>query len=301
MAVLPSINIKTINENYDFLINGVSYIGSPINNTVMYISKKIEDKIYALSTCEECLVFAESNISIPKELTEKNCFVLSNNPQLDYVKFVSKFSEIIRKNNRKRKYSIDKSTGICIGENVAIGENAYIEPGAFIDHDVVIGDRAFIGANSIIRNARIGNDFSCGEKTLIGSESFNFAKNECGEPIKIPSLGTIEIGNNVDIGPGALVSLAATSVTKIDDFVKLDAGVVVGHDSHISYCVEIAANSNLAGYVNVGKNTFVSLGVIVKNRINIGENCYIGIGSVVVKDVPDNDKVFGVPARKLRV
>lgn len=301
MNGFDGISINQVSVDYDFFVNGVSYIGNPRNNTVMYVSKKVENLIVCLHNVKECLVFVEDDIYIPEDLYKENCFIHSSNPQKDYAKFVNQFGELKREKNRKRRYNYNREKGIWIGENVTIGDNAYIEPMVFIDHDVVIGDNAVVSTGSIIRNAVIGNNFRCYEKALIGIDSFNLAKDDEGNTFRIPSLGTIRIGDNVDVGANCIIALAATSVTEINDFSKIDANVVIGHDCKIGKNVEIATNANLGGYVKVDDDTFIAMNVTVKNRVSIGKNCFVGIGSVVLRDILNEESVFGVPARKIRM
>lgn len=295
------INVCGVCSDYNFDVTGVSYIGSPRNGTVMYISKKVNTLIQNLDGRSNCLVFAEEGVEVPDALKKDNCIVFTPNPQREYARFVTKFGEIKKKYDRERKYTYNQEIGVWMGENVSLGNNVYIEPMCFIDHDVVIGDNSVISAGSIIRNAKIGSDFHCYEKALIGIDSFNLAKDEEKNTFRIPSLGTIEIGNHVDVGANAVIDLAATSITKICDYAKIDANVVIGHDSVIGKNTEIATNANLGGYVSVGENTFIAMNAAIKNRITIGNNCFIGIGSVVIKDVPDEESVFGVPARKIKL
>lgn len=301
MSDLISINVSEFSSEYNFEITGVSYVGNPKDNTVMYISNKISDVIKNLEGKRNCLVFVEKGVAVPDDFKKENCFLVTTNPQREYARFVAKFGELKKARNRRRTYTYDKTTGIWMGENVSLGNNVYIEPMCFIDHDVVIGDDSVISTGSIIRNAVIGSNFHCYEKALIGIDSFNLARDEEGNTFRIPSLGTIEIGNHVDVGANSIIALAATSVTKINDFAKIDANVVIGHDSIIGKNVEIATNANLGGYVTVGDNTFIAMNSTIKNRIAIGANSFIGIGSVVIKDIPDRESVFGVPARKMKI
>ena len=295
------INVHNLCPDYNFDVSGVSYIGAPQDGTVMYVSKKVENLIQNLEGRINCLVFAEDGVEVSDSLRRNNCIVFTSNPQREYARFVTRFGEMKKARDRERKYTLDERTGVWMGENITLGENVYIEPMCFIDHDVEIGENAVISTGSIIRNAKIGSDFHCYEKALIGIDSFNLAKDDSENTFRIPSLGTIEIGNHVDVGANAIIALAATSVTRICDYAKIDANVVIGHDSVIGKNAELATNANLGGYVTVGENTFIAMNAAIKNRISVGNNCFIGIGSVVIKDVPDEESVFGVPARKMKL
>ena len=112
-------------------------------------------------------------------------------------------------------------------------KTAYIEPGCFIGHNVKIGDNARILYGSVIKNAVVGDNFLCNEYALIGANGFNMAEDLDGNKIRIPSLGYVIIGNNVEIGAYNNISCGSGGDTIIEDWVKIDAHVHLGHDVHL--------------------------------------------------------------------
>lgn len=290
-------SVGSFYPQYDFIVNGSSYIGDPMDHSFIYVTKKIKHLIKSLNGRKECLVFVESGIEIPEEVAASNAIVFSDNPQLAYAEFATQFELEKRRKNRERKYEL--INGYYLGENVQIGENAYIECGCFIDHDVKIGKNAVILSGSVIREAEIGDGFICNENTVIGDTSFTMAEDVNGDKFRIPSLGRVRVGNNVEIGALSDIERGVTGDTILEDYVKIDSQVVVGHESHLERNVEVTGGAIVAGFDIIGEGSFIGLGAVIKNRIAIGKKCIIGMGAVVIRNVDDGMTVIGNPAKQL--
>jgi UDP-3-O-[3-hydroxymyristoyl] glucosamine N-acyltransferase LpxD len=287
--------VKSMDKEYKIV--SASYAGKPISNTAMYISKKVERLLTNLYEVENCLVFCEESIDIPSELSCKHNFIKTPNPQLEYAKFVKELALELEEKRKIRKYTLNPN-GYYVGENVRIGSNALIEPFCFIDHDVVIGDNARIFSGAKIRNAIIGDNFIANENSTIGTYGFTMANDENGNKVRIPTLGKVIIGDNVEIGMLANISVGSAGNTTIGDFVKVDAFVHIAHDVTLENNVEIPAGAIIGGFDTLKQNVFIGINSTLRNRITIGENSIVGMGSVVTKNVPDNTTVLGNPARQ---
>lgn len=283
-------------KNVDYDIISVSYIGKPINNTVMYITKKVEHLLSNLYDAEDCLVYCENTIDIPDELLNKHMFMKTDNPKLEYALFTNRLAYQLETLKIGRKYTFTEG-GYYIGENVSIGKNSIIEPLCFIDHDVVIGENARLLSGTKIRNSIIGNNFIANENSVIGSYGFTIAKDDDGNNVRIPTLGKVIIGDHVEIGMLANISVGSGGNTVIDNYVKIDAFVHIAHDVLINNNVEIPAGVIVGGFDVIEENVFIGINSTLRNRIRIGKNSMIGMGSVVTKDIPSNITVMGNPAR----
>jgi len=102
-----------------------------------------------------------------------------------------------------------------------------------------------------------------------------------------------DIGNGVIIYPGVIIM----NDCKIGQFTLINSGVTLGHDVTIGDFCNINPGANLAGKITIGDDVFIGIGASIKENIKIGNNAIIGAGSVVLKDVPDNTQVYGVPAK----
>ena len=303
----------------DFIITGTSYIGRPRSNTAMFITKKVERLLPALNDVTECLVFAEEGVNITSELAHRHAFSFSQKPQLEYARFATIFAEERAKQEQKLKFKLitdcdsgsgcssgsinDRSYGCVLGSGYYICEDSeieagcYIEPGCVIGPDVKIGKNARILAGAVIKRSTIGDNVLINEQAVIGANGFTMAEDEDGNKFRIPTLGRVIIGNNVEIGVHDNISCGSGGNTVLEDNVKLDALVHIGHDVHLRKNVEITAGSTLGGFVDAGETTYIGLGSILKNRITIGEHATIGMGAVIGKTVEAGVTVIGNPSR----
>ena len=291
-----TINVKTVCPNKSFDISGMSYIGKPRSNTAMYITKKVSSLLPALIEVDNCLVFAENGLSVSAKLEEKHAFCFSDSPQKDYASFADSFYHERLELEKKIPMSLVDGR-YYISETAEVGENAYIEPGCIIGPDVIIGKNAFIMAGTIIKHSIIGDNFVSNEYALIGSNGFTMTEDDCGNKFRIPTLGRVIIGNNVEVGAHDNISCGSGGDTIIDDYVKLDSLVHVGHDVHIHKNTEIASGTILGGFSSIGERVFMGINTTVRNRVSIEDGAFISMGAAVMKNVSQQLEMIGNPAR----
>ncbi|MBR3243684.1 MAG: hypothetical protein IKF90_13485 [Parasporobacterium sp.] len=289
-------NVERIVVGKKFYIDGLSYAGNPRSNTAMFITKKVEALLQSLVSVKECLIFAEEGLVVPEKLANKNAFVFSERPQLSYARFAQQFADEQFEEEKSHRFLLS-SEGYYFSDNVVIPKSAYIEPGCVIGPDVWIGENARILAGTIIRHSTIGNYFYSNENAVIGANGFTMVDDECGNKLRTPSLGRVIIGNNVEIGAHDNISRGSGGDTVIEDYVKLDALVYIGHDAHICSNVVIAAGSIIGGFDVLDAHSYIGLNATLRNRIRIGDNALIGMGSTVTKSVEAGITVAGNPAR----
>lgn len=287
-----------MNNEYGTNIESASYIGNPFDNTVMYLTKKVEYLVSNLRSCKNCLVFCDESVQIDEDINEKHTIIKSNNPIFEYAQYVTELANRVENERLKKKYTLTNQ-GYYIGEDVIVGDNAYIEPLCFIDHNVIIGNNARILSGAKIRNAIIGDNFIAGENSVIGSYAFTMARDESDKLVRIPSLGKLHIGNNVEIGTQCNISVGTAGNTHINDYVKIDALTYIGHDTILQNNVEVCSGAIIGGYNTVKDNVIIGLNATIRNRLIIDDNSRVGMGSVVTKLVSPNTTVIGNPAKIL--
>lgn len=285
-----------VGEKDNVKIDSAASAGKPENNSIIFATKKKwkTDYIETLKGIKNSFIIIENGIE--KELLEtkeNNHIVVVSNARLYFAKALTM---ILRDVNAIRTYCCKDN--IIIGENVKIGDSCSIEPFVFIDHDVVIGNDVTIKSGAKIRqNAKIGNNVVIGENSVIGTQGFGIETDEDGSPIRIPHIGGVIIGDNVEIGALSSIVSGTINPTIIEKNCMIDDLNHIAHNCFLGERTFTTAHVELSGSVKIGRNGYISPNATVRNGISVGENCFIGQGSSVQKSFGDNVSLFGNPAR----
>ncbi len=164
----------------------------------------------------------------------------------------------------------------CVIEaGAVIGADCRIGPGCVVGRDAVIGEGGRLVANvTICRDSRIGKRVMIHPGVVIGADGFGFA-NDKGEWVKIPQLGRVLIGDDVDIGANTTIDRGAIEDTEIEDGVKIDNLVQVAHNVHIGAHSAIAGCAGIAGSARIGKHCALGGGVGVVGHLQIADNVIV--------------------------
>jgi UDP-3-O-[3-hydroxymyristoyl] glucosamine N-acyltransferase len=189
-----------------------------------------------------------------------------------------------------------------IAETAELGSNCFIGSGCVIGDQVHIGDNTTLYANvTIYDNVRIGSRVILHAGCVVGADGFGF--NLVGEHYeKFPQVGTVEIGDDVEIGANCCIDRAALGVTRIGQGTKFDNLVHVAHNCSIGKHVVVAAQTGFSGSAVVGDYA------VVGGQVGIGENAKIESRAIVggkagiltSQTVHAGEPVWGIPARPLR-
>ncbi len=172
-------------------------------------------------------------------------------------------------------------SGNYIGPNVTVGDDTIIYPGVRIQDDCRVGERCILHPG-----------------VVIGSDGFGFAPSERGIE-KIPQVGWVELGDEVEIGSNTTVDRGAIGPTKVGKGTKIDNLVMIAHNVEIGdYCF-IVAQVGIAGSTKIGNNTILAGQVGIIGHLEIGNNVKIGAQAGVANNVPDNTTLLGSPAREI--
>ncbi|MFA5631527.1 MAG: UDP-3-O-(3-hydroxymyristoyl)glucosamine N-acyltransferase [Porticoccaceae bacterium] len=177
------------------------------------------------------------------------------------------------------------AAGAVVGERVVIGDGSYIGPGTVIGDDTVVGTGCYFHANvTVYHGLFIGNNVIIHSSTVIGADGFGFA-NERGSWVKIHQLGSVEIGNDVEIGActtidrGALGNTVIGNGVIIDNLVQIAHNVVVGDNSALAGCAAIAGSSK------IGKNCVMAGGAGLVGHIELCDGVTITGRAVITKSI----------------
>ena len=291
--------LKSDYDGKDFDIICISSLNNIKNNSILFFSDltnvkfKIKDNIqYDLKKLEK---FKNIAIIATDEIKKKiNVPVISSkHPRLDFYRVVTEFFA-----NDEFESGIDKTA--IVERNSIIGKDVYIGPYCYIGNNVKIGNNTKILHNTCIYGkTEIGSNSVIKPNTVIGSEGFGFSYSG-DELFHFPHLGSIVIGKNVWIGSNCTVEKSQIDQTIIEDHVKIDDLVQIGHNTEIKKFTQITAGSIICGRVKIGEGCWVSPNSVIDNGCEIGDNCFIGTLSLVKSSFPKNSVIVGSPAKILR-
>lgn len=188
---------------------------------------------------------------------------------------------------------------------------------AVIDSEAEIGKNVYVGPYSVIGKAKIGDGSviesgvriydnvtlgaSCRVKSgaVIGGEGFGFERDEEGNKFRFPQIGSVVIGDDVEIGANTCIDRGALSDTVIGDHTKINNLCHIAHNNQIGRNVTIAGCVNVSGSCVIEDNVWISPNVSLRGFNHLGESCMVGTGAVVTKDIPAGETWVGNPARMI--
>ena len=208
-------------------------------------------------------------------------------------------SNIEEKEKTSFKKDVRLGKNVLIGKNVKIGKNCLVGHNTIIESNVQIGNNCSIGSNVIIRNTIIKNDVHVLDGCVIGKKGFGFFPKQ-GKNIRYPHIGIVIINDNVEIGCGSTIDRGSMSNTVIGTNTYLDNQIHIAHNNMIGDNCIIAGQVGFAGSSTLGNNVIIGGQAGISGHLKIGNNVQIAGGSGVIKNIPDNSKVMGYPAKDLK-
>ena len=197
------------------------------------------------------------------------------------------------------KKKVKYGRNVLVGKNVKIGKNCFIGHNTIIEKNVVIGDNCSIGSNTIIRNTIVKNNISILDRCVIGKKGFGFFPDK-NKNHRYPHIGLVIIDDNSEIGSGATIDRGSMSNTVIGKNTYLDNQIHIAHNVKIGDNCIIAGQVGFAGSSTIGNQVMIGGQAGISGHLKIGDNVQIAGGSGVIKDIPDNSKVMGYPAKDLK-
>jgi UDP-3-O-[3-hydroxymyristoyl] glucosamine N-acyltransferase len=202
--------------------------------------------------------------------------------------------------------SAQLGAGVWIGPHVAIGARARVGDRSVLLAGVVLGEEAAAGADCLFHpRAYLADRCIAGDRVVlqagavIGSDGFGWAFLD-DRLVKIPQVGIVTLGDDVEIGANTCVDRAQTGVTSIGTGTKIDNLCQIGHNARIGHHTAIAAFAGLAGTTTIGDYCRIAGSALFPGHTTIGNRVTIGGASHVWGDVPDGAFVSGQPAQNHR-
>jgi UDP-3-O-[3-hydroxymyristoyl] glucosamine N-acyltransferase len=186
---------------------------------------------------------------------------------------------------------------VVVADGVRIGEDSVLHPHVVIYRGARIGDRFTAHSGAVVReNVTIGDDVVLQPGAVVGADGFGFVPRGHELPLAIPQIGTVELGDAVELGANTTVDRATVGATVLGRGVKLDNLVMVGHGSRIGAGSMLAGQAGMAGSTRIGERVMAGGQAGFAGHLDVGDDARIGAQAGVIGDVDAGTTVAGMPA-----
>jgi UDP-3-O-[3-hydroxymyristoyl] glucosamine N-acyltransferase LpxD len=270
-------------------VDGVSTLDRLVAGHVAFIRQATDERIAQAQGCPGAVFLVSPDLRGKLDGTH----IVVANPRLAFGTVLAEFFAPPRREGIAPTARV--SPDAILGDGVAVGEYAVIGPGAVIGagteirHHVVIAGRVTIGESCVIKS-----------HAVVGEEGFATEADADGNNVKIPHVGGVRLGREVEVGATTVICGGTIDPTEIGDYTKIDDNVFVAHNCKIGRNCHLIATSEISGSVVMGDNVWIAPSVTIKDGVHIGADAYIGLGAVVLKDCDAGFIYVGNPAKKLR-
>ena len=215
--------------------------------------------------------------------------VAVKNPRLSFIHVVQAFFAEPKLRGRHPTATIDP--------NARIHPDTYIGPFAYIGNCEIAEGATIHSHVSVHSGTRIGRNVVIHSGTVIGADGFGYERNEEGKLEKFPHMGGVIIEDDVEIGANTCIDRGTMGNTIIRKGSKIDNLVHIAHNVTVGRNTAIIAHAMIGGSARIGDFAWIAPCACIRDTVSVGDRAMVGLGAVVVKDVPDDTTVMGVPAR----
>ena len=303
--ILNSVNIENRFNYVDEKIFDIKDLNTASNKDITFFHSKKYENVASNTKASYCITTKQLSSILPnscKPIEVDN--VLISTAMITKIFYPNSVSDNFDPQTENIEQTLFHKTAnhgqnVLIGKNVKIGANFSIGHNSIIESNVIIGDNCSIGSNVIIRNTLIKNNVYVLDGCIIGKKGFGFFPNKNGNT-RYPHIGIVIIEDNCEIGCGSTIDRGSLSNTVIGKNTFLDNQVHIAHNNKIGENCIIAGQVGFAGSSTLGNNVMIGGQAGISGHLIIGSNVQIGGGSGVIKNIPDNSKVMGYPAKDLK-
>ena len=303
--ILTTLDIIPPSNSTQKLINDIKDLVSADNNSISFFHSKKYKSYANITKASYCITTKNLSIELPKSCVP----LIVKNVLISVAKITQKFyptsvqdcfdGSVTFIEKTKFKSYVNYGKNVLVGKNVSIGSNCKIGHNTIIEKNVMIGNNCFIGSNTIIRNTSIKNNVRILDNCIIGKHGFGFFPKD-NKNLRYPHMGIVLIEDNCEIGSGSTIDRGSMSNTTIGKNTYLDNQIHIAHNVRIGKNSIIAGQVGIAGSSIIGNNVKIGGQAGISGHLKIGNNVEIAGGSGVIKDIPDNSKVMGYPAKNIR-
>ncbi|GFM37211.1 UDP-3-O-(3-hydroxymyristoyl)glucosamine N-acyltransferase [Desulfovibrio psychrotolerans] len=233
--------------------------------------------------------------------------LVSDNPYLDFGRCVSLFAKAQGTLSGVHPMAcIDPAARVAegctvypfayIGPRAVVGEGTVLFPGCYVGEDCSIGRGCILYPNAVLMAGTvIGDECILHAGVVLGADGFGFVPTSFGIQ-KIPQIGTVQIGSDVEIGANTTIDRAVLGVTSVGDSTKIDNLVQIGHNVQMGGQCLIISQVGISGSTKVGNNVTMAGQAGIAGHLSIGDGVTLGPKAGVAKDIPAGQTMGGTPA-----
>ncbi|HIY75152.1 MAG TPA: UDP-3-O-(3-hydroxymyristoyl)glucosamine N-acyltransferase [Candidatus Sphingobacterium stercorigallinarum] len=290
-----------VEGNPDRLVNQLSKIEEATPDSLTFLANlKYEHYIYEV---EAGVIVINEDLVLQKPV--KSTLVRVKNAYTSFTELLKLYDELINdKKGREEPVYIDASAQIgddhyigafaYIGKNVKIGRGVKIYPLVYIGDHVEVGDQVtLLPGVKVYNGCQLGDRVTVHSGAIIGSDGFGFAPREDGSYDKIPQIGNVIVGNDVEIGANTVVDRATLGSTRIHEGVKLDNLIQIAHNVEVGAHTVVAAQTGVSGSTKIGQRVVLGGQVGVVGHISIAGGSQIQAQSGVNRSIVEENKKWG--------
>ena len=303
--ILRYLSIENDQNNHDQNIIDIKDLQISKSNEITFFHSKKYKKAANVTKASFCITTKNLEKELPKScipLIVDNVLVSTS---LVTAKFYpdsinDDFDTTVKEiNNTNFRDRVKFGKNVLLGKNVSIGTNCLIGHNSIIEKNVIIGNNCSIGSNTIIRNTLIKDNVRILDNCVIGKHGFGFFPKDY-KNLRYPHMGIVIIEDDCEIGCGSTIDRGSMSNTTLGKNTYLDNQIHIAHNVKIGANTIIAGQVGIAGSSIIGRNVKIGGQAGISGHLKIGNNVEIAGGSGVIKDIPDNSKVMGYPAKNIR-
>ncbi len=303
--ILNYLGINNHDFNKNFEIQNIKDLMTSTKNDITFFHSKKYKNIARKTKATFCITTEALKSELPEScntiIVDNVLIYTSKVTSLFYPDSINDdFDETVNNiNDTNFNDKVSYGKNVLIGKNVSIGVNCKLGHNTIIEKNVVIGDNCSIGSNNVIRNSIIKNNVKILDNCVIGKHGFGFFPFE-NKNLRYPHIGIVLIEDNCEIGCNSTIDRGSMSNTIIGENTYLDNQIHIAHNVKIGKNTILAGQVGIAGSSIIGENVKIGGQAGISGHLKIGNNVEIGGGSGVIRDIPDNTKVMGYPAKNIK-
>lgn len=291
LAFLGDKVISVVGSTENVTINNLSDVKRTTETTLDWITPTKENKQQIAENTPAKVILVDQTIEYSDVIAAANkVFIVVDEPKVALAQIGNHFFV-------ERPTPSIHPTAV-VDEDASIGENVYIGPYCVIGK-ANIGDGCNIDSNVRIYDCvTMGKNCNVKSGAVLGGEGFGFEKDSKGNRFRFPQIGSLIIGDYVEIGSNTCIDRGALADTIIGNHTKINNLCHIAHNNVIGENVEITGCVNVSGGNVIDDNVWLAPNSSLVGYVHIGEGATVGMGAVVVKNIPAHETWVGNPARK---